>query len=135
HPDFADPTPVKQDISAYYGDMVYGDVGFIILADRQWKSSPQHVQTGRGRADHVHDADFDTSTLDKAELILLGERQEKFLQRWLDDWRGHTMKVVLSQTVFSGVATHHGSYDGYLKADLDSGAWPQTPRNRTVRML
>jgi hypothetical protein len=45
------------------------------------------------------------------------------------------MKVLLSQTVFSGVATHHGGYGGYLKADLDSGGWPQTARNRTVRIL
>ena len=46
--------------------------------------------------------------------------KKKFLKNWSDDWRGHTMKVLLSQTVFAGVATHHGKYDGYLKADLDS---------------
>ena len=135
HPDFYDPTPCKQDISTYYGDMVYGDVGFIILADRQWKSAPTRVDTGSGRADHVLDPNFDTSKLDKPGLELLGERQEKFLQEWCDDWRGHKLKVVLSQTVFSGVATHHGGYDGYLKADLDSGAWPQTARDRTIKMM
>ena len=32
-----------------------GDVGFAILGDRQWKSGPQHVETGSGRADHVKD--------------------------------------------------------------------------------
>ena len=45
------------------------------------------------------------------------------------------MKILLSQTVFAGVATHHGKYDGYLKADLDSGGWPQTPRDRAIDIL
>jgi alkaline phosphatase D len=135
HPDYYDPTPVLQDISVYYGDMVYGGVGFAILGDRQWKSGPQHVETGSGRADHVKDKDFDPTKLDKPGLILLGERQEQFLQQWGDDWRGHSMKVLLSQTVFAGVATHHGNHDGYLKADLDSGGWPQTARDNAIRIL
>ncbi|HAW26752.1 MAG TPA: twin-arginine translocation pathway signal, partial [Planctomycetaceae bacterium] len=129
------PTPCKQNISVYYGDMVYGGVGFAIIADRQFKSGPEHVDTGSGRADHVTDANFDTSKLDKPGLVLLGERQEKFLERWCEDWRAHNIKVLFSQTVFAGVATHHGGYDGYLKADLDSGSWPQTARNRTVKII
>ncbi|MCA9121472.1 MAG: alkaline phosphatase D family protein [Planctomycetaceae bacterium] len=135
HPDYFDPTPCKQNISVYYGDMVYGGVSFAILGDRQFKSGPERVETGSGRADHVIDKDFDTSVLDKPGLVLLGERQERFLEAWCDDWRGHRMKVLLSQTVFAGVATHHGGYNGYLKADLDSGGWPQTARNRAVNIL
>ncbi len=135
HPDYDNPTPVKQGISVYYGVMVYGGVGFAILGDRQFKSGPQRVDTGSGRADHVMDPNFDTAQLDKPGLELLGERQEEFLRRWADDWRGHTMKVLLSQTVFAGVATHHGKYDGYLKADLDSGGWPQTARNNAITIL
>lgn len=135
HPDLYDPTVIKQEMSVYYGDMVYGGVGFAILGDRQWKSGPEHVDTGGGRADHVPDKDFDTAALDKPGLVLLGERQERFLQAWGEDWRGHTMKVLLSQTLFANTATHHGDYDGYLKADLDSGGWPQTPRNRAVEIL
>ncbi len=135
HPDYYDPTPVKQGISVYYGDMVYGGVGFAILGDRQFKSGPQRVETGSGRADHVMDPDFDSTKLDKPGLVLLGERQEKFLREWADDWRGHSMKVLLSQTVFAGVATHHGKFDGYLKADLDSGGWPQTARNRAIEII
>jgi hypothetical protein len=136
HPDAFDPKPVLQDISVYYGDMVYGGVSFAILADRQWKSGPEHVDTGGGgRADHVPDANFDTATLDKPGLILLGERQEAFLKHWAADWRGHKLKAVLSQTVFANVATHHGGPDGYLKADLDSGGWPQTPRNRAIELM
>ena len=135
HPDFYDPTPCLQDISVYYGDMVYGDVSFAILGDRQWKSGPERVETGSGRADHVKDADVATDHLDKPGLVLLGERQEEFLKHWVSDWRGHKMKVLLSQTVFAGVATHHGGYNGYLKADLDSGGWPQTARNNAIRIL
>ncbi|MCS5643697.1 MAG: alkaline phosphatase D family protein [Dehalococcoidia bacterium] len=135
HPDFYDPQPVQQNISVYYGDMVYGGVSFAILGDRQWKSGPERVETGSGRADHVRDKDFDTSVLDKPGLVLLGERQEEFLRAWSKDWRGHTMKVLLSQTVFAGVATHHGNFNGYLKADLDSGAWPQTARNRAIDII
>jgi hypothetical protein len=135
HPDPHDPTPCEQDISVYYGDMVYGGVSFAIIADRQWKSGPERVDTGSGRADHVQDPDFDTSKLDKPGLVLLGERQEEFLKKWAQDWRGHTLKAVLSQTVFANVATHHGGFDGYLKADLDSGSWPQTPRNRAVEIM
>ena len=135
HPDYYDPKPVKQDISVYYGDMVYADVSFAIIADRQWKSGPENVDTASGRADHVMDKDFDTSVLDKPGLILLGQRQEDFLKHWVKDWRGHSMKVLLSQTVFAGVATHHGKYDGYLKADLDSGAWPQTARNNAINII
>lgn len=135
HPDAFDPAPALQDISVYYGDMVYGGVGFAIIADRQWKSGPGNVETGGGRADHVTDPDFDMAVLDKPGLVLLGGRQEEFLKQWAQDWRGHTLKAVLSQTVFAGVATHHGSYNGYLKGDLDAGAWPQTARNRAVEIM
>ncbi len=135
HPDYFDPTPCEQNISVYYGDMVYGNVSFAILGDRQWKSGPERVETGSGRADHVRDPDVDTAHLDKPGLVLLGERQEKFLEHWADDWRGHELKVLLSQTVFAGVATHHGGYNGYLKADLDSGGWPQTARNNAVKII
>jgi len=135
HPDYFDPTPCKQDISVYFGDLVYGDVSFAIIGDRQWKSGPERVDTGSGRADHVLDPDFDCAKLDQPGLVLLGERQEAFLRHWAEDWRGHALKVLLSQTVFAGVATHHGGYNGYLKADLDCGGWPQTARNNAVRII
>jgi alkaline phosphatase D len=135
HPDPFDPKPSLQDISVYYGDLVYGGVSFAIIADRQWKSGPERVKTGGVRADHVADPKFDTSTLDLPGLVLLGERQETFLKKWAQDWRGHTLKAVLSQTVFAAIATHHGKPDAYLKGDLDSGAWPQTPRNRAIDIL
>ena len=135
HPDAFDPTPVQQGISVYYGDMVYGGVSFAIIADRQWKSGPERVDTGGGRADHVPNPQFDTLTLDKPGLVLLGVRQEEFLKKWAQDWRGHTLKALLSQTVFVNAATHHGGFHDFLKADLDSGGWPQTPRNNAIDIL
>lgn len=135
HPKPFDPTPVQQGITVYYGDLVYGNVSFAILSDRQFKSSPDRVCEWDGRADHIKDPDYDTAKLDKPGLELLGKRQETFLKQWADDWRGHEMKVVLSQTVFAALATHHGGYDGYLRGDLDSGSWPQTPRNRAVDIM
>lgn len=135
HPDFHDPRPCKQGISVYFGDMVYGNVGFAILGDRQFKSGPERVSFWSGRADHVKDESIDVAKLDQDGLELLGKRQEEFLKTWAKDWRGHTIKVLLSQTVFGAVATHHGGYKGYLKADLDSGGWPQTPRNEAIDIL
>ncbi|MDG2467833.1 MAG: twin-arginine translocation pathway signal, partial [Pirellulaceae bacterium] len=106
-----------------------------ILGDRQFKSGPERVSFWKGRADHIKDGSIDVSRLDKEGLVLLGDRQEAFLRSWVGDWRGHQMKVLLSQTVFAGVATHHGNYNGYLKGDLDSGGWPQTPRNNAIKIL
>ena len=135
HPDPFDPTPAKRNMSVYYGDMVWGDVGFAIIGDRQFKSSPEHVNTGEGRLDHVPDPDFDTRSIDKPGLAMLGERQEKFLRLWREDWRGHSMKVLLSQTLFANTSTHHGNEKMYLKGDLDSGGWPQTARNRALDII
>lgn len=135
HPDFFDPTPCKRDIRVFYGDMVYGRISFAIVSDREFKSRPGLVDTGSGRADHLADPDIDPATLDKPGLKMLGDRQMKFLEHWVEDWRGADMKTFLSQTIFANAATHHGTADNFLIADLDSGGWPQSARNRAVRLL
>ncbi len=136
HPDFFDPTPIKQGIDVYYGDMVYGRVSFAVVSDRMFKSGPRGtVADWPGRPDHVKDESYDVSKLDKPGLKLLGDRQLKFLDHWVEDWRGADMKMLLSQTVFANVATHHGNYNGYLRADLDSGGWPQSGRNRAIKLI
>jgi hypothetical protein len=134
-PDAYDPRPVLRDITVYYGDWVYGRTSFAIIADRQFKSGPQNVETGGGRGDWVKGPGFDVKSLDKPGLTLLGERQLKFLDHWVADWRGADMKMVLSQTVFANVATHHGSYGFSLQADLDSGGWPQSARDKAIRIM
>ncbi len=134
NPDPFDPTPALRGISVFYGDMVYGRVSFAMVSDRQFKSGPQNVDTGGGRADHLSDPSIDPATLDKPELALLGNRQEEFLEHWITDWRGADMKVLLSGTTFANAATHHGAPDGRLIADIDSGGWPQTARNRALEI-
>jgi hypothetical protein len=132
-PDPYDPTPIQQNISVYYTPLVYGRVGFAIIADRMFKSGPQGtVATWTGRPDHLKDPKVDVKTLDKPGLQLLGERQEKFLREWAGDWKGVDLKCVLSQTNFCNVANYHGAAREYLIADLDSGGWPQTARHRAV---
>jgi phosphodiesterase/alkaline phosphatase D-like protein len=135
HPDRFDPTSAKRNISVYYGDMVYGRVSFALVGDREFKSGPGRVDTGSGRADHVLDPNIDPSTLDRPELTMLGQRQLEFLDHWVEDWRGADMKVLLSETVFANAATHHGSHDNFLFADLDSGGWPMGARDRAIRTV
>jgi alkaline phosphatase D len=136
HPDLYDPRPVERDITVFYGPMLYGRISFAILGDRQFKSGPQgKVDTGSGRPDWVLDPELDTATLDKAGLELLGTRQENFLEAWVADWAGVDMKCALSQTIFVNVANYHGGKQQFIPADLDSNGWPQTARNRALKIL
>lgn len=135
-PDAWDATPCKQGISVYSCDLVYGRVSFAILADRQFKSGPEGKTppTG-GRGDHVTDPDFDPQSADVPGLQLLGPGQLEHLRRWTTDWRGADMKAVVSQTIFTAMATTHGSPDGRLVADYDTNGWPQTERDDALREI
>ncbi|MGA9659815.1 MAG: alkaline phosphatase D family protein [Asticcacaulis sp.] len=135
HPDPYDPTPSLQDISAYYGDMVYGDVGFAIVADRQWKSGPEAIDVAVGETGQGEDPLYVNPAYDTPGLSLLGKRQENFLKQWAADWRGHKLKALLSQTVFAGLATHQPTPSSYVKVDFDSAGWPHTPRDHAVEIL
>lgn len=135
HPDPHDPTPNPSGISCYYGDMVYGDVGFIILADRQWKSGPEQAGVIVGETGVDEAPTFINTKINPKKPELLGARQEKFLAQWSEDWRGHKLKVVLSQTVFAGVSTHQPSPKRYLKYDFDSSGWPAPARDRAVNAM
>jgi hypothetical protein len=110
-------------------------VSFAILADRQFKSGPQgKVPPTGSRGDHVVDPNFDPKTADVPGLQLLGPGQMKHLRQWVRDWRGAEMKAVISQTIFTGMATTH-SNEGRLVADYDTNGWPQTERNNTLREI
>lgn len=135
HPDPHDPTPTASGISSYYGELVYGNVGFAILADRQWKSGPESLDIHVGVTGQGEDPLFINPAFDRDDLHLLGTRQEQFLQQWGQDWRGHTLKAVLSQTVFAGIATHQPRPDRYLKYDFDGSGWPATARNRAIDIM
>ena len=135
HPAPFDATPVERGIGVYYGDMVYGRVSFAILEDRKFKSGPAgKVNYWPGRPDHVKDPKFDPKSIDKEGLVLLGDRQLKFLRHFAGDWKGADLKMALSQTIFCNLANYHGGV-GYLVADLDSNGWPQSGRNRALEEL
>ena len=127
-----DPTPSLRGLSVYYGEMVYGNVGFAIVADRQWKSGPEHLNITVGSSGQDEEPNDYNPAYDHPDLNLLGKRQEAFLEKWSKDWRGHELKALLSQTVFASIATHQWKSDHYLKYDFDSNGWPATARNRAV---
>jgi hypothetical protein len=135
HPDPWDATPGQQGITVYSGPLIYGRISFAILADRQFKSAPEgKVPPTGGRGDHVTDPNWDPKTADLPGLQLLGPGQMKHLKQWVTDWRGAEMKAVISQTIFTAMATHHGG-EGRLVADFDANGWPQTERNAALREI
>jgi hypothetical protein len=156
-PDPVDPEPLGNGITSYHTRLDYAGMSFAILADRMWKSPPSVVVAhGRVVNGWSQDPDFDAVTQsDVPGAALLGERQERFLERWATDWSYDAwMKVVLSQTPFVDVATipedalsgavlpgayiaRPGEYlEGDKKAaDMDSNGWPRSGRDRAVRAM
>ncbi|MFO0948508.1 MAG: alkaline phosphatase D family protein [Planctomycetota bacterium] len=136
HPLAYDPSPQKQGIHIYYGSLTYGRVSFAILADREFKSGPEGKVPPTGdRGDHVVDPKFDPKTADLPGLELLGKKQIEFLKQWVSDWRGADMKGVISQTIFTAMATTHGFKRERLIADYDANGWPQTARHDALREI
>jgi hypothetical protein len=157
-PDPFDPTPVKQGISAYYTDMNVGGISFAIIEDRKWKSNPTSVlpEVLKIRNGWPENSRFnDPEILDSEEAVLLGERQEDFLNHWVADWSDQTiMKSLISQTIFATVATlpdsavsdvivrklritQPGQYpeNDIPTQDMDSNGWPRTARDRAVKII
>ncbi len=153
-PDPHDPTPIEQDISVYYTDMTYGDISFAVVADRMWKSAPRLVlPEAQVRNGWPENRDYDATTVTEAHL--LGPRQLKFLNRWSHEYPENVwMKVMLSQTLFSNLATLPGGFyddrivpqmryaepgeyisDDHLGTDMDSNGWPQSGRNRALKTI
>ena len=135
-PDPVDPAPIGQGIGVYFTNLHVGGVDFAILEDRKFKSGPAGKIPKQGpRPDHINDPTYDPASIDLEGLVLLGDRQHAFLERWGQDWSGVRMKAVLSQTGFCGGAHIHGRADNRLHADLDSNGWPQTGRNHALRLI
>lgn len=132
-PDAVDPKPIQQDIGVYFTRLTVGGIDFAILEDRKWKSGPAGKIPKQGpRPDHIRNPDYDPQSVDVDGLVLLGERQLKFLGEWGQDWTGAEMKCVLSQTPFAGAVTNHGNIKNRLHADMDCNGWPQTGRNKAL---
>jgi alkaline phosphatase D len=154
-PDPFDPTPVEQNIGVYYTDLRVGGVSFAIVEDRKWKSAPKMaIPKARIVNGFAQNPEYDAAKDgDVAGAVLLGDRQQQFLDHWAADWsRGAWMKVVYTQTLFANVATlpppaSDDSVTGKLPilkpggyaegevhtADHDSNGWPQSQRNRALR--
>jgi 3',5'-cyclic AMP phosphodiesterase CpdA len=132
-PDPVDPAPVKRGIGVYFTHLTWGGVDFAILEDRKFKSGPLgNIPKMGPRPDHINDPSYERAAVDLPHLVLLGDRQLKFLNQWSQDWTGADMKAVLSQTAFCGAVHMHGGRNNRLLADLDSNAWPQKGRNKAL---
>ena len=155
-PDPYDPTPVDQGIAVYYTDLRYGGISFAIIEDRKWKDSATALLPNSGIVNGwAGDPRYDArKSSDNPDFPLLGDRQEAFLESWAQDWDGAWMKAVISQTIFANVATlpkgtTTDAVTGQLRVnapgeyapneapvqDHDSNAWPQSGRDRAVRLL
>jgi hypothetical protein len=142
----------------YFTDLTYAGISFAILEDRKFKSAPAPLLP----AAKIYNGfptvrDFSAAlNADAVGASLLGDRQESFLNQWTHHWKdGIWMKVVLSQTIFANVATlpkdeafsdavvpklrilHEGEYpeNDTVVQDFDSDGWPQSARNRTVKIM
>jgi alkaline phosphatase D len=129
------PEPLPSGITTWYTDLVYGQVSFAVISDRMFKSGPDHVRQGPGRRDHLKEPLSRPDQLEDPALHMLGDRQMQFLDHWIQNWQGADMKVLLSQTLFCGVGTHHGPDKMFLHGDLDSGGWPKKRRDEVLRLV
>ena len=135
-PDPYDKTPIEQGINVYYTNLIYGDIDFAIIEDRKFKSGPKGKIPQQGpRPDHIRNNNYDPKSIDLDGLSLLGDRQHKFLKKWGENKEKSVMKAVLSQTGFCGGAHLHGNKENRLHADLDSNGWPQSGRNKALKLI
>jgi hypothetical protein len=156
-PDPFDATAIKQNIGVYYTEWVYGGVSFAVLEDRKFKSAPKNVLPAEAKVQNgfIQNPDFDIKKQYDIDATLLGDRQLKFLESWVENWTPDTqMKAVLSQTNFCTVATlpqgslideivprlpipEKGEYPSgdAPTIDMDSNGWPQKGRDKAVRII
>ncbi len=134
-PDPYDPTPVERGIEVYYTAMNYGRISFAIIEDRKFKGDFNLVPGAVIKDAHIVTPYYDADSADVPGVPLLGQRQLDFLDDWTADWSNHAVfKVLLSQTIFCNLQTRD-SYHDKLDLDLDSDGWPQSARNRALRIL
>tara|TARA_B110000305_G_scaffold30468_1_gene28979 strand:+ start:600 stop:2240 length:1641 start_codon:yes stop_codon:yes gene_type:complete len=135
-PDPFDPTPIEQGINVYYTNLKYGEIDFAIIEDRKFKSGPKDKIPYQGpRPDHILNPEYNSKDIDISGLKLLGDRQLDFLKSWSVKSKKNTMKALLSATSFCGAAHLHGKQSNRLHADLDSNGWPQTGRNKALKIV
>lgn len=156
-PDPVDPVPVDQGIGVYFTECNIGGISFAVVEDRKFKSAPKEMLP-EALIDNGWPQNRSWNPKRSADVpgaVLLGERQNKFLEKWSDDWSGGTwMKVVLSQTLWANLATlpdsatsddivtdltipDSGVYvtGDKIVSDFDSDGWPQNGRNRALKII
>ncbi|MBT5716002.1 MAG: metallophosphoesterase [Opitutae bacterium] len=135
-PDPVDPKKLNRGLEVYFTRLRVGGIDFAILEDRKFKTGPNGKIPKMGpRPDHINDPAYDRDAVNLEGLVLLGERQLKFLSEWSQNWEGSEMKAALSQTAFCGAVHIHGGPNSRLLADLDSNAWPQKGRNKALHEI
>ena len=137
-PDPYDPTPIEQGLLVYTTSLDVGGVSFALINDRKFKSAPGDVidameplfkirgERNLPQLDTINEQEFDTRTLDREDLQLLGKRQLDFLREWGSD--GEKLRAVLSQSAFC--QPHH-----LMLADMDSNGWPQAGRRKALEVI
>ncbi|MGL6259440.1 alkaline phosphatase D family protein [Vibrio sp. WXL210] len=131
----AAPKEALNGITAYFGEMVYADVGFAILSDRQFKTGPDKVGAEVGVTGQDEDPLYFNPDLHRDDLQLLGPTQEQFLIEWSQNWDSQKLKAALSQTTWASLSTHSGGPNNYLKYDFDGNGWPLSGRNRAINAI
>lgn len=138
HPDPFDATPVQRGIQARHTSLDLGGVSFALINDRKFKSAPGEILDAmtplfeiRGernypQMDTINERDFDTTTLDRENLSLLGSRQLNFIEEWGQE--PNKLRAVLSQSPYC--QPHH-----LMVADFDSNGWPQSGRKRALETI
>lgn len=133
-PDAYNNEPLPSGIITWFTNLNYGKVSFAIVSDRMFKSGPETIRSGSGRIDHVTEP-LKPEQLASEKLNFMGNAQMQFLNNWIGTWEGTNMKVLLSQTLFSNVGTHHGENKMFLYGDMDSGGWPKHQRDEVIRTI
>lgn len=126
-PDPFDPTPIQQNIGVYYTNLTWGGISFAIIEDRKFKSGPKRVLQNKRYKD-TREMDVDSATL-------LGKRQLDFLEHWTTNWKDAEMKAVLSQTIFTNLATHTPTINKKMNYSVDANGWPQAGRNKALSVI
>jgi alkaline phosphatase D len=133
-PDPFHKSPLASGIATWFANLNYGGVSFAIISDRLFKSGPEMIRKGTGRIDHIMER-ASPGSLASDELEFLGKQQMQFLDEWITDWQKVSMKVLLSQTLFSNAGTHHGPDKDFFYGDMDSGGWPKKQRDEVIKLI
>lgn len=149
-------TTIWENIPMCFGHLLVGGVSFALLEDRKFKSAPvDFVPEAQILNGWPQNKDWDSAKSgDAPGAELLGKEQERFLAEWVRDWDGADLKCVVSGTILCNLATLPKSFmtdsgvpglevyplggyapDDKVVQDHDSNAWPQTARNRMLRLM